>query len=321
MVQEEKQAKYDGMPRSAIDTGLVDYILPVEKMAVELIKYVKHHYMEGPKKTLTAAEKFRDYVQKIFILIRSSTGHDFSGYKQNTIRRRIERRMAVHQINKLVDYVRFLRQNPAEVETLYKDMLIGVTNFFRDVEAFDLLRDKVIANILKNKTQESPVRIWIQGCATGEEAYSIAMLLLEATEKMKKHFNIQIFATDIDADAVEYARNAVYPDSIAADVSAERLEHFFIKEDNSYKVKKQIREMIIFAVQNLIKDPAFSKLDLVCCRNVLIYMDTELQKKIIPLFHYTLSHDGFLFLGSSESIGEYKDTNKRDVKGLTYRWR
>ena len=307
MVQEEKQAKYDGMPRSAIDTGLVDYILPVEKMAEELIKYVKHPYMEGPKKILTAAEKFRDYVQKIFILIRASTGHDFSGYKQNTIRRRIERRMAVHQINKLADYVRFLRQNPAEVETLYKDLLIGVTNFFRDTDAFDILRDKVIATILKNKKQDSPVRIWMPGCATGEEAYSVAMLLLEESEKLKKHFNVQIFATDIDVDAVEFARNAVYPDSIAADVSSERLDHFFVKKDNSYKVKKQIREMIIFAVQNLIKDPAFSKLDLVCCRNVLIYMDTGLQKKIIPLFHYTLNQDGFMFLGSSESIGEHKD--------------
>ncbi|MGR3319373.1 MAG: CheR family methyltransferase [Candidatus Anammoxibacter sp.] len=293
------------MPRSAIDTGLADYILPVEKMAKELIKYVKHPYIKDPKKILTAEEKFKDSLQKIFVLIRASTGHDFSGYKQNTVRRRIERRMAVHQINKLADYVRFIRQTPVEVDTLYKDMLIGVTNFFRDKDAFDALNEKVIKDILKGKKQDSPIRIWVSGCATGEEAYSIAMLFIEATEKIKKHFNIQIFATDIDANAIEFARGAIYPDSIAADVSVERLEHFFMKEDNAFKVKKQIREMVIFATQNLIKDPAFSKLDLVCCRNVLIYMDTTLQKKIIPLFHYTLNQNGYLYLGTSESIGEF----------------
>ncbi len=307
MVQEEKQAKYDGMPRSAIDTGLVDYILPVESMANELIKYTKHPYIDGPKKIQNAEEKFKDNLQKIFILIRASTGHDFSDYKQNTIRRRIERRLAVHQINKLTDYVRFLRQTPAEVETLYKDLLIGVTNFFRDKDAFAALNKKVIKDILNGKKQYSPIRIWVPGCATGEEAYSIAMLFIEVTEKIKKHFNIQIFATDIDADAIEFARGTIYPDSIAADVSVERLKHFFIKEDNAFKIKKQIREMVIFATQNLIKDPAFSKLDLVSCRNVLIYMDTTLQKRILPLFHYTLNQNGYLYLGTSESIGGFFD--------------
>jgi two-component system CheB/CheR fusion protein len=307
MVQEEKQAKYAGMPRSAIDTGLVDYILPVENMPGTLLKYVKHPFIEGPKKAVTAEEQFLNNVNKIFLLIRSNTGHDFTNYKQNTIRRRIERRMAVHQIDRIEHYVRYLQQTPVEVETLFKDMLITVTNFFRDPEAFDVLKEKVLPGLLEHKQPETPVRVWVPGCATGEEAYSIAMLLVETMERLKKRFNIQIFATDIDAEAIEHARMAVYPESIAADVSQERLKHFFINEDSSYRIKKMIREMVVFATQNLIKDPAFSRLDLVSCRNLLIYMDSVLQKKILPLFHYTLNQDGILFLGTSESIGEFSD--------------
>ncbi len=307
MVQEEKQAKYGGMPRSAIDTGLVDYILPVEKMPEELMKYVKHPYLTEAKKVIAPGEQYRNYLEKIFMLIRTKTGHDFSDYKPNTTRRRIERRMAVHKINRIADYIRYIQQNPAEVETLYKDMLIGVTNFFRDPDAFCALKEKVITSILKNLKTDAPVRIWVPGCSTGEEAYSMAMLLEESMDEMKRHFKIQIFATDLDPDAIEHARTAAFPDSIAADVSPERLKRFFIREDHTFRVKKQIREMVVFAVQNLIKDPPFSKLDLVSCRNVLIYMNSALQKKIIALFHYTVNQNGFLFLGSSEGIGTYTD--------------
>jgi two-component system CheB/CheR fusion protein len=315
MVQEETQAKYNNMPRSAIDTGLVDYILPVEKMATELMKYVKHPYIGGPEKVLTAKEKFENYLQKIFILIRSNTGHDFSQYKMNTIRRRIERRMAVHQIDKISEYVVYLQKNPTEIKTLFKDLLITVTNFFRDTKAFKALNEKVILPITKNRPAESPVRVWVPGCATGEEAYSIAILFSEAMKNLKKHLVVQIFATDIDPDAIEYARMGVYPDSIAADVSTERLKSYFIKEENAYRIKKQIREMVVFATQNLVKDAPFSKLDLVSCRNVLIYMNTPLQKRILPLFHYTLNPDGFIFLGTSETIGEFADLfSNADVK-------
>ena len=306
-VQEESQARYDGMPRSAIDTGLVDYILPVEQMPEELLKYVKHPYIKGPAKVVTPEEKFSNIMHKVFLIIRSATGHDFSNYKQNTIRRRIERRMAVHQIETIDTYLTYLRQNPVEVETLYKDLLIGVTNFFRDPDAFETLDKEVIRKILKAKDVESSIRVWVPGCSTGEEAYSIAILFVEAMEKIKKHVDVQVFATDIDAEAIEYARIGTYPDAIAADVSNMRLDRFFVKDNNTYKVKKQIREMVVFAVQNLIKDPPFSKLDLVSCRNVLIYMDSVLQKKIIPLFQYILNQDGFLFLGTSESIGDYAD--------------
>ena len=307
MVQEEKQARYDNMPRSAIDTGLVDFVLPVEKMTAELIKYLKHPYIIGEKKLSPTNEKVDSYLQKIFILIRAGTGHDFSQYKINTIRRRVERRMAVHQINKMSEYVAYLQKNPAEIKTLFRDFLITVTNFFRDDKAFKALYEKVILPLAKHKPNESNFRIWVAGCATGEEAYSIAIMLAEAMKTVKKHFNVQIFATDIDAGAIEFARMGVYPNSIAADVSTERLKNFFLKDENAYRIKKEIREMVVFATQNIIKDAPFSKLDLVCCRNVLIYMNSVLQKKILPLFYYTLNLHGFLFLGTSESVGEFGD--------------
>jgi two-component system CheB/CheR fusion protein len=308
MVQEEKQAKYDSMPRSAINTGYVDFILPVEKMPGELVKYIKHPYVDGAGKTLTPKQEYLNTVTKIFLLIRSSTGHDFSHYKQNTIRRRIERRMAVHQIDRITDYLHYLQGNAPEVDNLFKDMLITVTNFFRDSDAFEMVDKKVVHTVLESKSFDSAIRVWVPGCATGEEAYSLAMLFLEEMDNTDKNLNMQIFATDIDAEAVEHARAGVYPDSIAADVSAKRLKKFFTKVDNTYVINKRVREVVVFAVQNLIKDPPFSRLDLVSCRNVLIYMDSLLQKQVLPLFHYVLNPEGFLFLGTSESIGEFADS-------------
>lgn len=238
MAQEEKQAKYGGMPRSAIDTGLVDYILPVEKMPEELTKYVKHPYLAEAKKVIAPGEQYNNYLQKIFMLIRAKNGHDFSDYKPNATRRRIERRMAVHKIDRIADYVRYIQQSPAEVQTLYKDMLIGVTNFFRDPDTFYIFKEKVITSILNSRKTDEPVRIWVPGCSTGEEAYSMAMLLEESMEEMKRHFKIQIFATDLDPHAIEHARTAVFLYSIAADVSPERLKRFFTKEDHTFGVKK-----------------------------------------------------------------------------------
>ncbi|MDM8543483.1 CheR family methyltransferase [Desulfococcaceae bacterium HSG9] len=307
MVQSPDSAKYDGMPRSAIATGIVDFIRPVERLPGELLKFVRAPYIDTPKAIRITDDQFSNFVQKVFVLIRRATGHDLSNYKQTTIRRRIERRLAVHQIDKVSHYVKYLQETPSEVDMLFKDMLIGVTNFFRDPEAFKILKNQVLPAMIKTHSPESAIRIWSMGCSTGEEAYSLAILFSEVMDMLKLHFNIQVFASDIDAQAIDHARQGVYPDSIAADVSQERLNKYFVKEKNTYKVKKQIREMIIFAVQSVIKDPPFSKINLVSCRNLLIYMDGDLQKKVIPLCHYTLNPEGILFLGTSESIGEFTD--------------
>ena len=307
MVQDPASAKYDGMPRSAIATGLVDFILPAEKIPGALVKYISAPYISVPERVKVEDDPFANHIQKIFVLIRSSTGHDLSHYKQTTLRRRIERRMAVHQIHQISDYVKFLQQTPAEVDVLFQDMLIGVTSFFRDPEAFNILEEQVIPALLENRSPDTTIRIWTVGCSTGEEAYSLAILISEIMEKMKHHLNIQIFASDIDPQAIDRARSGIYPDSIAADVNRERLRQYFIKEENTFQVKKQVREMIVFAVHNVAKDPPFSKMDLLSCRNLLIYMDAELQKKVLPLCHYALNAEGILFLGPSESIGEFTD--------------
>ena len=307
MVQQPKTAKYDGMPKSAIETGFVDFILPVEKMPETLIRYVQHPFLESLDKIKLADPPVKNQIQKIFALIRSATGHDFSHYKPATIGRRIERRLAIHQITTLDDYIRYLQTNPAEIDVLFKNLIIGVTSFFRDPQAYNLLVQKVIPELLSAREPDTPIRIWVTGCSTGEEPYSLGMILCEAMDKVKKHFDVKIFATDIDETALDTARKGIYPLSIGADVSRERLNRFFTKEQEGFRIKKQIRDMVIFSLQNLIKDPPFSRLDLVSCRNLMIYMDSFLQKKIIPLFHYTLNPGGIMLLGSSESIGEYTD--------------
>ena len=308
MVQSVDSAKYNSMPRSAIETELVDYILPPEKMPEQLIAYAQHATQKKVAPKLMDVEgKLPDALQKIFILLRTHTGHDFSAYKKNTICRRIERRMNVHQIDKISFYVRYLQENVGEVETLFKELLIGVTNFFRDDEAFETLKKKALSQLLEGKPKDYVIRAWVPGCSSGEEAYSIAIMLRECTEQLKQHMGIQIFATDIDNNAIETARAGIYPASISADVSPDRLNRFFISEDNIYRIKKDIREMLVFAPQDIIKDPPFTKLDMVCCRNLLIYLDSELQKRILPLFHYSLKQDGILFLGSSETIGGFTD--------------
>jgi len=305
MVQDEDSAKYAGMPRSAFATGLVDYVLPADKMPETLIKYTRHTIVKPHQDKITVdEEKFQKALQKIYILLRTHTHHDFSLYKKNTIIRRVERRMHVHQIDDILDYVTYLTKSEREVHVLFKDLLIGVTSFFRDPEAFDLLNEKFIPGLLADKPEGGTVRIWVAGCSTGEEAYSMAILLQECMEKMNRQFSVQVFATDIDQDAINIARSGLYPFSISADVSPERLKRFFTKEENHYRVKKSIREMLVFALQDLIKDPPFTKLDILSCRNLLIYLGPELQKKLFPIFHYSLKPEGFLFIGSSESIGQ-----------------
>lgn len=307
MAQDPESAKYDGMPRSAIATGLVDYILPAREMPEQLIAYVQHAFGRAPRKAPDAVPKTADLHKKIFVLLRAQTGHDFSYYKQNTVRRRIERRLALLQIEKLDAYVRYLQKNSLEVEALFRELLIGVTSFFRDPEAFEVLAEQAIPRLLTGKRSGEPLRVWVPGCSTGEEAYSIAMLLQEQVMAKRPDLKIQVFATDIDREAIDKARAGVYPNSIAADVSPERLARFFRQEDTAYRIKKMIRDLVVFAVQNVVEDPPFSRIDLISCRNLLIYMEPELQKKVVPLFHYALKQDGFLLLGNSESIGEFVD--------------
>ncbi len=307
MAQTPDSTEFDGMPRSAIATGLVDYELPPAQMAAQLIAYATHAFGNLSQPALATTPRTESALKKIFILLRVHTGHDFSQYKPNTIHRRIERRMAVHQIDAMDEYVRYLQQTPVEVEALFRDLLIGVTNFFRDPAAFLALENQVIPKLLSGKSTGDTIRVWSTGCSTGEEAYSIAILLQEHMEVLKQTFKVQIFATDIDSRAIATARAGLYPASIAADITPERLARFFTAEADgrAYRIHKSIRDMLVFSEQDLIKDPPFSKLDLVCCRNLLIYMGAELQKKIIPLFHYTLNPGGILFLGTSETVGEF----------------
>jgi len=309
MAQEPASTEYDGMPRSAIATGLVDYELPPAEMPAQLIAYAAHAYGKPPLPASVPAPRAENALKKIFILLRAQTGHDFSLYKPSTIQRRIERRMAVHQIETMDGYVKYLQQTPAEAEALFRDILIGVTNFFRDPDAFRLIEEQVIPKIFAGKPASAVIRFWSPGCSTGEEAYSLAILLAERQAAMKQTFKVQVFATDIDSQAIAVARSGLYPASIAADISPERLARFFTAESNSqaYRIHKSIRDMLVFSEQNVIKDPPFSKLDLISCRNLLIYMGGELQKKLMPLFHYALNPGGYLFLGTSETVGEFMD--------------
>ena len=309
MAQDPDSTEYDGMPRSAIATGLVDYVLPPARMPAQLIAYAAHAFGKSVGPESLKSSEADDLLRRIFLTLRNQTGHDFSQYKNNTITRRVERRMAVHQIEQLDGYVRYLEETPAEVEALFQDLLIGVTRFFRDPEAFAVLQEKIIPLIVDGKSAGAPIRVWVPACSTGEEAYSIAMLLQEHIDTLKQKFKIQVFATDIDSQAIERARAGVYPGNIAADISQERLTRFFVQSSNgaSYRVHKKLRDLLVFSEQDLARDPPFSNLDLISCRNLLIYVQAPLQKKLIRLFHYALNPGGFLFLGASEAAGQSAD--------------
>ncbi|MFO7535867.1 MAG: chemotaxis protein CheB [Kiritimatiellia bacterium] len=309
MAQSPATAEYDGMPRSAVATGLVDYELPAAEMAVQLIAYANHAFGKHTALDIAPEPNAENALKKIFILLRAQTGHDFSRYKPSTIHRRINRRLAVHQIKTIDAYVKYLQQTPAEAEALFRDLLIGVTCFFRDSDAFKALEEQVVPKLFAGKAPGSPIRVWSVGCSTGEEAYSIAILLRERMEAMKQDFKVQVFATDIDSQAIAVARAGLYPASCAADISPERLARFFTVESDgsTCRIKKNIRDMLIFSEQDVIKDPPFSRLDLISCRNLMIYMGGELQKRLIPLFRYALNPGGGLFLGTSETVGDCGD--------------
>lgn len=304
LAQDEASAHYGSMPHSAIATGDVDLVLPVDRMPEQLLRFIQHPYARATAPIATGPQ-LNDHLNSIFARLRRHTGHDFANYKRNTVLRRIERRMAVHQVDDIAEYARFLDQNRDEVVALFKELLIGVTSFFRDPDAFAALQTKVLPQIFAHKQPDDSLRLWVAGCSTGEEAYSLAILLVEEMERAALTLSVQIFATDIDEGALEYARAALYPEPIAADVSSKRLAQFFTKEGQSFRIKKSVREMVVVAKQDLIHDAPFSKLDLISCRNVLIYLDQVLQRKIIPLFHYTLNPGGYLLLGPAESIGEF----------------
>ncbi len=309
MAQSPDSTEYDGMPRSAIATGLVDYELPPGRMPAQLLAYVSMAMATPPRIAFDPTPTVENALNKIFILLRVHTGHDFSQYKPNTILRRVERRMAVHQIESMSEYVKFLQQAPAEIEALFRDLLIGVTNFFRDPDAFKALQAQVIPRLFTDMPSGGIIRVWSPGCSTGEEAYSLAILLAEHQQNMQQCFKVQVFATDIDSQAISTARAGLYPASVADDIQPERLARYFVAEpgDRAFRIHKSIRDMLVFSEQNVIKDPPFSKLDLISCRNLMIYMNGNLQKKIIPLFHYALNPGGFLFMGTSETVGEYSD--------------
>ncbi len=309
MVQTAATSEFDGMPRNALATGLVDYELEPREMPVQLIAYVAHAFSKVLHAAPASMPQDENALRKIFILLRAQTGHDFSQYKPSTICRRIDRRIAVHQLHSVEAYVKFLQQTPAEIEALFHDFLIGVTSFFRDPGAFTECETQIIPKLFASKSAGDTIRVWSTGCSTGEEAYSLAILLQEHMESLKQSYKLQVFATDIDSYAIATARAGVYPTSIANDISPERLSRFFTlqADDNTYRVHKIIRDMMIFSEQNVIKDPPFSKLDLISCRNLLIYMGSDLQKKIIALFHYALNPGGLLFLGTSETVGECGD--------------
>lgn len=304
LVQEPCTAKYDGMPYSAINAGYATHVLPVEKMPEILLSALcnKATHINIPFET-----KIAKGMNGILMQLRTLTGHDFSKYKKSTISRRIERRMLQHNIEDTETYARYLKENPAEARALFKELLINVTSFFRDAEAFAVLEKEILPELCKDKPDNYIFRAWIPGCATGEEAYSIAILLRELMDETRREFKVQIYSTDLAEDAIAIARAGTYPPNIAQDVTPERLQRFFVKEDTGYRVKKEIREMVAFAIQNVIKDPPFTKLDLLSCRNLLIYLEPELQNRLIQAFHYALKPGGVLFLSSSESIGNHTD--------------
>jgi len=305
MVQNEASAKFDGMPRAAISTGLADLILPPEKMADQLMAFLDHPYSAAEKTTNFFLEEEQG-IAKIFTLLRDKTRVDFTYYKFSTISRRFEQRMMVKHIYHLDEYIAFLQKDPDEIMTLYRELLIGVTHFFRDPEAMNELMVSYLPDLIQ-RTINREIRFWIPGCSTGEEAYTLAILTKEAMEAHGSTRDVKIFATDLDRDAVIQAGNGIYPESIAADLNPRLLGKYFYRKGNHYQIARHIREMVVFAQHNLIQDPPFTKIDLISCRNLLIYLQPVLQKKVMGLFNFSLNPGGILFLGTSETVGDLSD--------------
>jgi len=300
MVQDEASAKFDGMPKSSLATGLVDYVLIPSKMPEALVNYVKHPLIRKSQTSENILSKNIDTLTKIIMILRDFSGIDFSSYRENTILRRLERRVSINRFGTLDEYVLFLSESDKEKDILYRELLIGVTRFFRDVEAFDSIKKNILPYFKKKKL----LRIWSTGCSTGEEVYSLAMMLAEYFDQENVSCEIKIFATDIDRFSLDQASQGFYPDSIVADIDPLFLVKYFTKHENGYQIRDSIRQMVVFATHNLLKDPPFSKLDLLVCRNLFIYLKPDVQARILSSFYYSLSPDGFLFMGSSETIGE-----------------
>jgi len=292
------------MSRSAIASGAVDLVLPPARIADELQRLGKHPFVrQPPRSTSDDLVIHHEQMARIFVLLRTASGVDFTHYKSPTIRRRLQRRMVLHRLDSVEQYIRFMRENPEEVTRLYQDLLIHVTRFFRDPESFKALTVEVFPQLLQQRRGNQPIRIWLPGCSTGEEAYSIAIAFIEFLGDGPNPASVQIFATDVSETAIEQARNGLYPESVAADVSSERLRRFFTRTDGSYRISKLVRDLCVFARQDVTRDPPFSKLDLIVCRNVLIYMGPVLQRKLMTVFHYALKASGYLMLGGAETVG------------------
>ena len=313
-VQEPSSAKYDGMPTSAIKADLATYVLPVEKMP-DALRAARHAPVLREENAVTSAAA--GSLNRILMQLRSGTGHDFSQYKKSTVVRRIERRMLQHDIEAAEVYARYLKENPHEVQSLFKELLINVTSFFRDPEAFAALKKDVLPNLFTDKPEGTVFRVWVAGCASGEEVYSIAILLREFLDETRRSSKLQLYATDLDDDCIVTARGGFYPPNIVQDVTPERLRRFFTQEEAGYRVKKEIRELVVFAVHNVIKDPPFTKLDLLSCRNLMIYLQPVLQDRLIKSFHYALKPNGVLFLSPSESFGNHPDL----FVPLSHKWK
>ncbi|MDR3414488.1 MAG: chemotaxis protein CheB [Formivibrio sp.] len=311
LVQDPTTARFDSMPRSVIEAGLVDIMATADELPLRIADYVLHFPVTTIQRQIdeVETEEQTSAFDKICILLRNRTGHDFSLYKKSTVYRRIERRMTIHQLDHISNYVHFLRENTQEIDLLFKELLIGVTRFFRDPVSWACLQERILPDLLAAYPMGAAFRAWVAGCSTGEEAYTLAIAFREVHEKLKLpgRYSLQIFATDLDPDAIAKARQGFYPANIAADVSEEHLRRYFVENDGRYQVGKEIREMVVFAPHNLIMDPPFTKLDIVTCRNLLIYLGAELQKKLLPLFHYSLNPGGTLMLGSAESIGGFTE--------------
>jgi two-component system CheB/CheR fusion protein len=299
----QEGAEYDGMMRSAVSTGLVDFVMPVEEIPAKIADYFRHlTEVDGRKGPDGVLNEAADSLMQICALLRARTGHDFSGYKDKTVARRVQRRMQVLQIDNVPDFIERLRKDPQQLDALLQDLLIGVTNFFRDKKAFEALEKEVIPKLFEGKRPDDTVRVWVVGCSTGEEADSIAILLREHMPRGHGAPKLQIFASDIDEEALQIARLGRYPASIAKDIPPKLLERYFVREDGTYRIASELREICLFSAHNFLRDAPFSKLDLISCRNLLIYLTPDLQNRIIPLFHYALNDGGYLFLGSSENV-------------------
>ena len=307
VVQSARSAKYEGMPESAIATGLADFILTPAEMPERIIECFAGGQGLPKPDPIEDQEDFPVTLSKIVMTISNRKGHDFSAYKKNTLVRRIRRRMAVTRVRTADEYLNYLHHNPGEIDALFQDLLIGVTSFFRDPEAYNFIKKEVLPELLTNGSEHEPFRVWAAGCASGEEVYSLVIMLVECLDELGIRKELQVFGTDLDRLAIEKARNGRYPENIAADLTPQRLERFFQKEGSGFEVRKRVREPVVFAGHNVLKDPPFSRLDLLVCRNLLIYLEPRAQKKVLPLFHYALKPGGVLFLGTSETVGEFAD--------------